>query len=190
VTYEINAHRELIIDYEAQSDEKTFINLTNHSYFNLNIESGTILTHELWNNSDEYVEVDDALIPTGVIKKVEGPLDFRDASPMTTLLKHGAQGIDLTYLVKSNQPVARLYDPITGRQLKIITSEPGIQIYTGHFLDGKFIGKKQKKYERYSGICLEPQHFPDSPHHPHFPSTLLSPGQTYRSKTIYRFSSR
>ena len=177
---------ELEIDYEATTDRETIVNLTNHSYFNL-AGYGTILNHELTLHANSFTPVSDDLIPTGEIKCVENtPMDFRFGRP----IEHG--GYDHNFVLKdydgSLQLAARLYEPNSGRVLEILTTEPGIQFYSGNFLDGSFAGKGGLAYEQYAGLCLEPQHFPDAPNHPNFPSTVLRPGEIYRHRSVYRFS--
>lgn len=185
VTYTIDKGRELIIDYQATTDEATVINLTNHSYFNLS-GAGTILDHELWLNADHFTEVDENLTPTGRLPDVTGDMDFRSHRKIA----HG--GYDHNFVLNEaplRDPKARLIDPDTGRMMEVFTTEPGIQFYSGNFLDGTLMGKNQERYQQYAGLCLETQHFPDSPNHPHFPSTILRPDEEFVSKTIYKFTS-
>jgi aldose 1-epimerase len=190
VTYSVTNMREFIIEYAAWSDQNTFINLTNHSYFNL-AGSGSILTHELQVDAEEIVEVDQHLIPTGHLTRCQGAFDFRETRSIGDVIPTKIEGIDYTYVLnKMGRPAATLYHPTSGRELTIFTMEPGLQIYTGHLLDGKIHGKKGDRYKKYQGLCLEPQHFPDSPHWPQFPTTLLKPNEKYFSQTIYRFGTR
>ena len=174
------------IDYEATTDRDTIVSLTNHSYFNL-AGGGDILSHELMLNADSFTPVSDDLIPTGEIKSVEKtPMDFRNSRP----IEHG--GYDHNFVLNdydgSLRLAARLYEPTSGRVLEILTTAPGIQFYSGNFLDGSLIGRGGVPYEQYAGLCLEPQHFPDAPNHANFPSTTLRPGETYSHNSVYRFS--
>jgi aldose 1-epimerase len=184
---------ELRIDYRATTDRDTIVNLTNHSYFNLR-GTGTILEHELTLNADHFTPVYEDLIPTGEIKPVEGtPWDFRKAKAIGSEIDKVAGGYDHNFVLRdwdgSLRLAARLYEPTSGRALEILTTEPGIQFYSGNFLDGSFIGKNGVAYEKYAGLCLEPQHFPDTPNHPNFPLTTLRPGEEYKHTSVYRFLS-
>ena len=179
---------ELTIDYRASTDRDTIVNLTNHSYFNL-AGAGTILDHELTLHADNFTPVSNDLIPTGEIKSVTGtPMDFRNSRPIGSEVEYDHNFV-LNNWDGSLKSAARLYEPTTGRVVEILTTQPGIQFYSGKFLDGSLIGKKGVAYEKYTGLCLEPQHFPDAPNHPTFPSTILRPGEEYNQKTIIRFSS-
>lgn len=182
---------ELRIDYRATTDRDTIVNLTNHSYFNLR-GAGTILDHELTLNADHFTPVCSDLIPTGEIKAVAGTAwDFRTGKAIGSDLD-AAGGYDHNFVLNdwdgTLRLAARLHDATTGRMLEILTTEPGIQFYSGNFLDGSFTGKNGFVYEKYTGLCLEPQHFPDAPNHPNFPSTTLRAGEEYKHTSIYRFS--
>ncbi len=183
---------ELRIDYRATTDRDTIVNLTNHSYFNLRGE-GTILDHELRLNANAFTPVSEDLIPTGEIKAVEGtPMDFRRGKAISSDLDD-AGGYDHNFVLNdwdgSLRSAVRLYEATTGRVLEILTTEPGMQFYSGNFLDGSFAGKNGFVYEKYTGLCLEPQHFPDAPNHSNFPSTVLRAGEEYKHTSVYRFLS-
>jgi len=198
VTYTLNDKNELIVDYLATSDKSTPINMTEHSYFNLAGPTRDILAHELMLNADRYTPVDSTLIPTGELATVDGtPFDFRKSTPIGARidqdheqLKFG-MGYDHNFVLNRQGPelvhAARVYDPMTGRTLDVSTTEPGIQLYTGNFLDGTITGKSGRAYQRRFAFCLETQHFPDSPNQPNFPSTILKPGSEYRSRTVFAF---
>ena len=182
---------ELRIDYRASTDRDTIVNLTNHSYFNLKGE-GTILDHELTMNADSFTPVSGDLIPTGEIAPVAGtPMDFRTGRAIGSEIR-SIGGYDHNFVLNdwdgTLKFAVRLYEPATGRVLEILTTQPGMQFYSGNFLDGSFIGKRGVVYEKYTGLCLEPQHFPDAPNHSNFPSTVLRPGEEYRQSTVLRFS--
>ncbi len=202
VTYILTNDDELRIEYEATTDKATPVNLTYHGYFNLTCGARDILGHELMLNADQFTPVDAGLIPTGHLVDVEGtPMDFRKLTPIGARidsdyeqLKLGG-GYDHNWVLnkkrgKSMTLAAKVYEPTTGRVMEVYTTEPGIQFYSGNFLDGTITGKGGIVYKHRYGFCLETQHYPDSPNKPGFPSTILRPGQTYKTTTIYRFSTK
>jgi aldose 1-epimerase len=189
VLYEL-VDNELEITYWAVTDKATPVNLTNHSYFNLAGE-GTILDHVLMIQASHYTPVDEGLIPTGEIAPVEGtPFDFKEPKPIGRDIEQTEGGYDHNFVLDREgeglELVARLTDPKTGRIMEVLTMEPGVQFYTGNFLDGTLISDDIAYVKNY-GLCLETQHFPDSPNQPNFPSTILRPGEEYYTKTVYRF---
>lgn len=193
VTYTLTDKNELNIEYSAKSDQSTPINLTHHSYFNLAGTSGrNILDQELLIDADQYIVVDETLIPTGELKDVAGtPMDFRQLTSVGSRIAEVEGGYDHCYVLKNDSEIkhiAFLFDPITGRKMDVYTTEPGVQFYSGNFLDGSLTGKNGIKYTKNFGLCLETQHFPDSPNQPDFPNTFLKPGETYHQKTVYLFS--
>jgi aldose 1-epimerase len=199
VAYRLSARNEIVIDYRAETDAPTIINLTNHAYFNLAGEgSGTILDHQMQIHADAFVVTDGELIPTGEIRPVAGsPMDFREPHAIGERIGAGydalsfARGYDHCYVLNGRglRLAATVVEPASGRVLEVLTDEPGLQFYCGNFLDG-VIGKSGRAYPFRSGFCLEANHFPDSPNHPEFPSTVLRPGETYTQQTICRFSTR
>ncbi len=200
VTYSLTDANELRIDYEATTDKDTVLNLTNHSYFDLSGQSfGKIVDHEVTINADTFTPVNKNLIPTGELKPVEGtPFDFRkphrigdriDANDEQLQL---AQGYDHNFVLNRTGDgpslAARVRDPRSGRILEVLTTQPGVQFYTGNHLDGTAKGKGGMVYAFRTGFCMETQHFPDSPNQPNFPSTVLKPGQQFRNTTVFKFS--
>lgn len=195
VTFEVNEYS-LSISYAATTDQCTPINVTNHTYFNLNgAGNNHILNHQLEVYASTITDVDGKLIPTGGVIPIQGtPFDFTSLKTIDSVVnENGINGLDHNFILDQHngnlQPAAKLYSGISGIEMEVFTTEPGLQIYTGNGLDD-MTGKKGYTYPQYGGICLETQHFPDSPNHPHFPSTLLYPDQKFNSKTEYRFSIR
>jgi len=196
VTYSVSGSR-LLMEYEARTDATTVVNLTNHAYLNLGGDgSGSIEGHELHMAADRFLTVDDAMIPTGEIHQVAGtPMDFRTAKPIgrdlragTEQLRHGA-GYDHTWVLEGGvDPAVRVVHPGTGRMLELRTDQPGMHFYSGNHLDGTLVGKGARTYRQGDGFCLETQHFPDSPNQPNFPSTVLRPGEVFRTSTSWDFS--
>jgi aldose 1-epimerase len=201
VRYTLNG-KELKIDYSATADKDTVVNLTNHSYFNLAGQgNGDILKDEVKINASRYTPVNENLIPTGELAPVTGtPFDFLKLTAVGARINDNneqlklAHGYDHNWVLNSGggkmAEAAEVYEPTSGRVLEVLTDQPGVQFYTGNFLDGSITGKGGKVYGHRAALCLETQHFPDSPNHPKFPSTELKPGRKYHEVTIFRFSSR
>lgn len=202
VRYRLTEDNGLEISYRAETDKPTVINLTNHAFFNLNGEGkGDVLNHIVQIHADRYLPVDPYQIPTGDQARVAGtPFDFRTPKPIgrdlnlpDKQLAIGNNGYDHNFLLNPSTgdlpaPAAIVFSPDSGIQLEVLTTEPGLQLYTGNFLNGSDRGKSGLPYEQYGAFCLESQHYPDSPNQPEFPSTLLSPGEVFQSVTVYRFS--
>ncbi len=200
VTYRLTDANELKIDYSATTDKDTVLNLTNHAYFNLKgAGNGDILGHVVTLNADRFTPVDAGLIPTGELRDVSGtPFDFRKATAVGARIEQNdeqlklGKGYDHNWVLNKDGAApslaARVEEPSSGRVLEALTDQPGVQFYTGNSLDGSIKGTGGKPYGRFSGLCLETQHFPDSPNKPGFPSTVLKQGQQFHSTTIYRFS--
>jgi aldose 1-epimerase len=202
ITYTLTNKNELKIEYVAETDKPTFVNLTHHSYFNLkDAGASDILGHELMIKAGKFTPVDKNLIPTGELRPVTGtPFDFNKPTPIGARVESTdeqmqfGKGYDHNWVLdrqgKDLELVASLYEPASGRFMEVLTTEPGLQFYCGNFLDGTNIGKGGTVYQHRTGLCLETQHFPDSPNHPGFPTTDLKPGEKYTQTTVYRFSAR
>jgi aldose 1-epimerase len=197
VVYTWTDNNEIVMDYTCTTDKKTVVNVTNHAYFNLHgAGNGDVLDHIVTVKASAFTPVDSLMIPTGEIRQVAGtPFDF--TSPHTIGERIGenyeqlvlGKGYDHNYVLDNKEEVdATVYEPVSGRLLEVITDQPGLQLYTGNFLDGTKIGHGGKPFIFRSGVCLESGHYPDSPNHPDFPTTTLNPGETFKSTTIYRFS--
>jgi aldose 1-epimerase len=200
VTYTLSNDNELGIDYSAKTDKPTVINLTNHSYFNLaGAGNGTILSHDLFINALQFTPINEFSIPLGQARSVKNtPFDFTKPVAIGLRINENdsqlvlGKGYDHNFVVNRKEKelclAARLSDPKSGRVLEVLTTEPGIQLYTSNWLDSSVIGKGNKRYGMHYAVCLETEHFPDSPNKPNFPSTALQPNQTFSSKTALRFS--
>jgi aldose 1-epimerase len=194
VLYTLTNDNELKISYTASTDQATHVNLTNHAYFNLSAgKAENVLGHQLKIYADRYTPVDDTSIPVGVIESVKNvpAMDFTNPKTIGVEIDKVKGGYDHNYVINRNgdglTKAASVLEPISGRCMEVYTTEPGVQFYSGNFLDGKFKGWGNKAYTKHYGFCLETQHFPDSPNHTNFPSTILNPGQTFKSVTVYKF---
>jgi aldose 1-epimerase len=202
VSYTLTDLNELVIDYQATTDKATPINVSQHSYFNLKGEgNGDILDHEIMINADKFTPVDKNLIPTGELRAVKGtPFDFTTSTKIGTRIEDPYEqmvlghGYDHNFVLNRKGAglslAARVYEPTTGRVLEVSTTQPAVQFYTGNFLDGSVTGKEGHVYKRRYGFCLETQHYPDSPNHPDFPSTILKPGDKFHQTTVFKFSAK
>lgn len=197
VDYVVTNDDELKIEYRATTDKDTIVNLTNHSYFNL-AGTGDILGHELRINAEAYTPVSHDLIPTGEIRRVEStPMDFTEPQTIGARINqpyeqlHFTGGYDHNFVIRDSSErmklAVRAYDPISGRSVEVFTTQPGLQFYSGNFLDGSLTGKGGVSYEKYAGFCLETQHFPDSPNQPQFPSTILRADEDFNEVTVFKF---
>jgi len=195
LSYTLTPENEIVIEYEAETDIPTVLNLTNHSYFNLTGGKETILGHELMLFADSITPTDDQLIPTGVLAPVAGtPFDFTTPHTIGERIGQVPGGYDINFKLRNRTgefvKAAEVYEPVSGRVLEAFTTEPGVQLYSGNFLNGQLTGHDEVLYNKHYGFCLEMQHFPDSPNKPQFPTTVLDPGEKYMQKTVYKFSVR
>ncbi len=199
VIYTLTEDNTVKFDFKATTDKKTIVNLTQHTYFNLNGGKSDILSHEIALNADRFVAIDETLIPTGELKEVANtPFDFRTPAPIGSRINAKDQqvefgrGYDHTWVINGEglKQTAVVYDSTSGIEMKVYTTEPGVQFYTGNFLNGSLTGKNNTVYAQRTGFCLETQHFPDSPNKSDFPSVVLNPGETYSSQTTYSFGVR
>jgi aldose 1-epimerase len=197
IIYTWTDNNEIVMDYKATTDKKTVINMTNHAYFNLHgAGNGNIIDHILTIRASAFLPVDSVMIPTGEIRPVAGtPFDFTKPHTIGERLDQNydqlilGKGYDHNYILDNKEEVdAMVFESVSGRVLEVITDQPGLQFYGGNFLNGSQIGHGGKPYNFRTGFCLESGHYPDSPNHPEFPSTVLNPGETYKTRTIYRFS--
>ncbi len=200
VTYTLTDDNNFRIDYEATTDKPTIVNLTNHSYFNLkDAGKSSMLDHVLMFNADHFTPTGKTQMPTGEIRPVEGtPFDFRQPTPIGARIDQQDEqlqygfGYDHNFVLNQSEEgpwlAARVHEPTSGRIMEVFTTEPGVQFYSGNFLDGSITGKGGVAYQHRAGFCLETQHYPDSPNQDHFPSTVLNPGETYRTTTVHKFS--
>jgi aldose 1-epimerase len=200
VEYTLTMEGNFAIEYAATTDRATVVNLTQHSYFDLSGgRAGDILSHELTIHADRFTPVDECLIPTGAIQSLKGtPFDFRTPTRIGARIDDPdgqlrfAGGYDHNFVLNRGAsdelvPALSVTEPLSGRTLDVRTTQPGLQFYSGNFLDGSIIGKNGRRYGHRAGFCIETQHFPDSPNHPDFPSVVLRPGELYRSRTIFAF---
>lgn len=199
ITYTLTNDNSIEFDYKATTDKTTIVNLTQHAYFNFTGGKSDILSHEISLNADRFLPVDQGLIPTGEIRSVENtPLDFRTLARIGERINDSydqiriAKGYDHCWVLNGEglKVAAEVFDPSSGIEMTVRTTEPGVQFYTGNFLNGSLTGKNSVVYNQRTGFCLETQHFPDSPNKSQFPSVVLKPGETYSSRTIYQFSTR